>query len=154
MRSFGVVFDIQDSRHRVLPQVRYLNALNGEPQNKWQYKERSIDFHDVGDRTVTIYHYGEEDWKDIPGGRQLLCYNEIPTKVNWHYFRLGFDIRTLRYTELQCNDLVLDLSGLGTLKFDAMPNLQNLFNVIPFVDSDSDKRAFLYFDSILLSGDW
>lgn len=154
VRSWGVVFDIQDSKHRVLPQVRYLNSLDGELQNKWQYKERSIDFKDVGDKTVTIYHYGEENWKDIPGGHQLICYNEIPTKVNWHYFRLGFDIRTLRYTELQCNDLVLDLSGLGTLKFDAMPNLQNLFNVIPFVDSDSDKRAFLYFDSILLSGDW
>ncbi|MCR6670091.1 MAG: hypothetical protein NVV79_01795 [Devosia ginsengisoli] len=154
VRSWGVVFDIQNSEHRVLPQIRYLNSLNGELQNKWQYKENSIDFRDVGDRTVTIYHYGEENWKDIPGGHQLICYNEIPTKVNWHYFRLGFDIRTLRYTELQCNDLVLDLSGLGTLKFDAMPNLQNLFNVIPFVDSDSDKRAFLYFDSILLSGDW
>lgn len=154
VRSFGVVLDIQDSKHRVLPQVRYLNSLNGEPQNKWQYKPRSIDFKDVGDRTVTIYHYGEENWVDIPGGQQQLCYNEIPTKVNWHYFRLGFDIRTLRYTELQCNDLVIDLSGLDMLKFDAMPNLQNLFNVIPFVDSDSDKRAFLYFDSILLSGDW
>lgn len=154
VRSWGVVLDIQDKSHRVLPQVRYLNALNGELQNKWQYKEESVPFDDVGDKTVTIYHYGEENWKDIPGGSQLLCYNEIPTKINWHYFRLGFDVRTLRYTELQCNDLVLDLSSLGTLKFDAMPNLQNLFNVIPFVDSDSEKRAFLYFDSILLSGDW
>ena len=154
VRSFGVVLDIQDSRHRVLPQIRYLNALDGTPQNKWQYKRRSVDFDTVGDRTVTIYHYGEENWEDVPGGGQMLCYNEIPTKVNWHYFRLGFDIVHLRYTELQCNDRVIDISGLETLKFDAMPNLQNLFNVIPFVDTDSDKRAFLYFDSILLSGDW
>ena len=154
MRSFGLVLDIQNDTHRVLPQIRYLNAFDGKPVNRWQYKPRSIDFVDVGERTVSIYHYGEENWVDIPGGDQLLCYNEIPTKVNWHYFRLGFDIRTLRYTELQCNDHVLDLSGLETLRFDAMPNLANLFNVIPFVETDCDKRAFLYFDSVLLSGDW
>lgn len=154
VRSFGFVLDIQNAQYRVLPQIRYLNALDGALANRWQYKPRTREFDDVGDRTVTLYHYGEENWVDIPGGSQTLCYNEIPTKINWHYFRLGFDIRTLRYTELQCNDLVLDLSGLETLKFDAMPNLSNLFNIIPFVETDSGKRAFLYFDSILLSGDW
>jgi hypothetical protein len=35
-----------------------------------------------------------------------------------------------------------------------MPNLSNLLNVIPFVETDEDKRAFLYLDSVLLSGDW
>lgn len=154
VRSFGLVLDIQNKDYRVLPQIRYLNALDGRPMHKWQYKPRTTEFRDVGDRTVTLYHYGEENWVDIPGGAQDLCYNEIPTKVNWHYFRLGFDIRTLRYTELQCNDLVLDLSELETLRYDAMPNLNNLFNIIPFVETDSAKRAFLYFDSILLTGDW
>jgi hypothetical protein len=154
VRSFGLVLDTQDSEYRVLPQIRYLNSFEGRPQKKWQYKYQTVDFDNVGDKTVTVYHYGEENWHDIPGGAQLHCYNEIPTKVNWHYFRLGYDLRTRRYTELQCNDLILDISNLGLLTFKAMPNLQNLFNVIPFVESDSNKRAFFHIDSVVLSGDW
>jgi hypothetical protein len=66
VRSFGFAFDFQDAKRRVLPQFRYLNAFEGEPVHKWQYKEETIPFRDVGDKTVTVYHYGEENWKDVP----------------------------------------------------------------------------------------
>lgn len=154
VRSFGFAFDFQDAKRRVLPQFRYLNAFEGQPVHKWQYKEETIPFRDVGDKTVTVYHYGEENWKDVPGGRQELCYNELPTKINWHYLRFAFDVRTMRYARLQCNDFEFDVSGLSGITVDAMPNLSNLLNVIPFVETDEDKRAFLYLDSVLLSGDW
>lgn len=154
VRSFGFAFDFQDSERRVLPQFRYLNALEGKPVHKWQYKEETIPFLDVGEKTVTVYHYGEESWKDVPNGGQLLCYNELPTKINWHYLRVGFDLRTMRYTRLQCNDHEFEVAGLTGITNPAMPNLSNLLNVIPFVETDEDKRAFLYLDSVLLSGDW
>ena len=154
VRAVGVVFDFQDQTRRVLPQVRYLNALNDRPMHRWQYKDKTIPFRDVGEKTVTVYHYGEENWEDIPDGAQRLCYNEIPTKINWHYLKVGFDLRTMRYTELQCNDHRFNVSNLGGITIPAMPNLWNLLNVILFVDTDADKRAFAYFDSILLSGDW
>ena len=154
VRAVGVVFDFQDQTRRVLPQVRYLNALNEQSMHKWQCKERTTAFQDVGEKTVTVYHYGEENWEDIPGAAQRLCYNEVPTKINWHYLKIGFDLRTMRYTELQCNDHSFNVSHLGGITIPAMPNLWNLLNVILFVDTDTDKRAFAYFDSILLSGDW
>ncbi len=154
VRSFGFAFDFQDDKRRVLPQFRYLNAFEGKPVNQWQYKAKTIDFRDVGEKTVTMYHYGEENWNDIPNGHQLLCYNELPTKINWHYLRVAFDVRTMRYTRLECNDHAFDVGGLSGITHDAMPNLSNLLNVIPFIETDEDKRAFLYLDSVLLSGDW
>lgn len=154
VRSFGFAFDFQDDTRRVLPQFRYLNSFEGQPMHKWQYKEKTIPFDDVGDKTVTVYHYGEESWEDVPNGYQELCYNELPTKINWHYLRVGFDVRTMRYTRLQCNDHEFDVSHLTGITTDAMPNLSNLLNVIPFVETDEDKRAFLYLDSVILSGDW
>ena len=55
-------------------------------------------------KTVTHYHLAPEDWEDLPGGEQRLCYNEIPTKVNWHYVRFDFDLATMRATGFRCND--------------------------------------------------
>lgn len=154
VRSIGFIFDVQDQERRVLPQIRYLNARDGKPAHRWQYKNRAVPFSDVGEKTVSFFHYGEDNWQDIPGGEQRLCYNEIPTKINWHYVKVGWDLRTMRFTALQCNDRVFDVAHLGGIEIKAMPNLWNLFNVILSVGTDVDKRAFAYFDSILVSGDW
>lgn len=153
VRSFGFVFDFQDGQRRVLPQFRYLNAMNGERVGKWQFKQKTIPFRDVGDKTVTVYHYGEENWEDIPNGSQELCYNELPTKINWHYLSFKWDLKTMSYLELNCNGQKHDVEGLTGITVEAMPNLRNLLNVIPFVETDSDKRAFLYLDSVLLSAE-
>lgn len=154
VRSVGLVFDVQNKDVRALPHLRYLNAHDGQPRHVWQFKRKSHEFHEVGDRTVSIFHYGEGGWEDVPGGNQDLCYNEIPTKVNWHYLKVGFDLRTMRFAYARCNDRHLEIAGLGGIEAPAMPNLWNLLNVILFVSTDSDKRAFAYFDSILLSGEW
>ena len=36
----------------------------------------------------------------------------------------------------------------------AMPNLMCMLNLVFWVETDVDKRAFLYLDSVLLSGEW
>jgi hypothetical protein len=89
-----------------------------------------------------------------PAGHQQLCYNEVPTKYNWHYFKMGFDLRTMSFTSLQCNDRVFDVSSLEPMRMPAWPNLNCLFNVCWTVESDSHKRTFVYLDSVLVSGDW
>ena len=113
-----------------------------------------MDFERFSDETVTHYHLADQDWVDLPGEEQELCYNEIPTKVNWHYAAVGVDLRTMRYTHFQCNDRVYDMSNAGTLTLDAMPNLRGMLNVAFFAEADTDKRTFLYLDSVVLSGAW
>ena len=67
---------------------------------------------------------------------------------------MGFDLRTMRYTHFQCNDVRYDMSNCGALTIDAMPNLRGMLNVGFFVESDSDRRSSLYIDSVLVSGEW
>ena len=154
VRSVGVLFDLQDDKNRVMPHLRFLNAHDGRPMQRWQYKEKQVDFRRFSDETVTHYHLADQDWIDLPGDAQELCYNEIPTKVNWHYAAVGVDLRTMRYTDFQCNDRVYDMSDVGTLTLDAMPNLRGMLNVAFFAEADSEKRTFLYLDSVVLSGEW
>ena len=154
VRSVGILFDLQDDRHRVMPHLRYVNSHGGKPVQRWQYKEKLVDFHRFSGETVTHYHLADQDWVDLPGEDQELCYNEIPTKVNWHYAAIGIDLRTMRFLSFQCNDRIYDMKGVGALTLDAMPNLRGMLNVAFFAEADSDKRTFLYLDSVLLSGDW
>ncbi len=69
---------------------------------KWQYKRETTTFSSVGndDKTVSHYHLAPEGWLDLPGGDQRLCYNEIPTKVNWTYLRFDFDLESMTASEL------------------------------------------------------
>lgn len=157
--AFGLVLDLQDNERRIMPHVRYLNALNGERVEKWQFKRKIESAEDVGGdnslgETRSHHHFGADGWEDIPGGHQQLCYNEVPTKYNWHYFKLGFDLATMNFTSLQCNDRVFDVSGLEPMRMPAWPNLNCLFNICWTVEADSHKRSFVYLDSVLVSGDW
>ena len=90
----------------------------------------------------------------MPAGHQPLCYNEIPTKYNWHYLRVDLDLATRAMTRLQCNDTVIALDDAGPMVMPAMANLWCMLNVAWWVETDVDKRAFLYLDSVVLSGDW
>ena len=83
-----------------------------------------------------------------------LCYNEIPTKVNWHYIRFDFDLATMKATGFRCNDRVFDVLNFNSLRLPAMKNLWCMLNLAFFCETDTDKRAFLYFDSVCLSGDF
>lgn len=159
VRTIGVLFDLQESdrkpgtRYRVMPHLRYLNARDGEAQGRWQFKRQRETLHDIGGsgKTRSHFHLAAEGWEDIPGGEQLLCYNEIATKQNWHYLRLDFDLAAMDYMRFQCNDVVLDVSTIEPMRMPAMANLWCMLNTLFWVETDLDKRAFLYLDSVLLS---
>lgn len=156
VRSIGFLYDLQDSKSRVMPHLRYLNALDGVSKQVWQYKKETTRFHNIGNsgNTVSHYHLAPEGWIDVPNGAQSMCYNEIATKQNWHYMRVDFDLATMRYISMQCNDKVIDLSGVDSITIPAMSNLWCMLNVIFFAEADTDKRTFFYLDSVLLSGDF
>ena len=96
-----------------------------------------------------------EDWREVPGGRQPLCFNETASKVNWHYVRWVFDLQSLRTLEFQCNDLCMDMRDIAVPLYDeeyrGIPNLLNLYVA---VRTHVNVRNFLYLDSALVSVDW
>jgi hypothetical protein len=161
VRSFGFLYDLQTGDHdadawRVMPHLRFLNALDGKHQQKWQFKPKTTEFRALGseNKTVTHYHLAPQGWVDLPGAEQKLCYNEIPTKINWHYARLDFDLASMKATRFQCNDRVFDVSAFESIRIPAMRNLWCMLNLCFFVETDVDKRAFLYVDSVCLSGEF
>ena len=155
VHSVCVLFDLQNDSQRVMPHLQYLNAVEGVAQGRWQFKSQSPTFRDIGDsgKTVSHLHLGEEGWQDVHGGGQLLCYNEIASKKNWHYLRVGIDLKTMSFTEFQCNDRHFDVAALAPMSMPAMANLWCMLNVVFFARAGTDKRAFLYLDSVLLSAD-
>lgn len=164
VRAVGILFDLQESDtkahqsavERVMPHLRYLNALDGEAVGRWQYKKDRVLLHDIGGtgKTRSHFHLAPEGWLDLPGGEQLLCYNEIATKQNWHYLRVDFDLETMSYLRFQCNDRVFAMEGVEPMRMAAMSNLWCMLNIAFFAETDRQKRAFLYLDSVLLSGEW
>ncbi len=74
--------------------------------------------------------------------------------MNWHYGCFDFDLATMQATGFRCNDRVFDLSTYEPIRIPAMRNLWCMLNFGFFVESDTDKRAFLYLDSVCLSGDF
>ncbi len=161
VRSFGFLYDLQSGDQaaggeRVMPHFRFLNALDGEHLQKWQFKQALAPAKPLGSegKTATHDHMSPEGWEDLPGGSQKLCYNEIATKVNWHYVCLDFDLATWRATGLRVNDRVLDVSAFAPMRMPAWRNLWCMLNIVFFVETDIDKRAFLAIDSVCLSGDF
>jgi hypothetical protein len=156
VRAFGFVFDLQDSKDRVMPHLRYLNALDGDQIGQWQYKSHRESLEEIGGsgKTKSHFHLAGDGWENLPGERQLLCYNEIATKQNWHYMRMTFDLKDMRFAGFQLNDRTYDVSGMAPMVMPAMANLWCMLNLVFFVETDIDKRAFLSVDSVLLSGDF
>ncbi len=165
VRAVGVLFDLQDvdrkgaGAQRIMPHIRYLNARDGKAVGQWQFKKERVVLHDIGGsgKTRSHFHLAPEGWENLPDGDQILCYNEIATKQNWYYLRLDFDLATMRYLRFQCNDRVFDLANLAEvapMQMPAMANLWCMLNTVFFVETDTAKRAFLYLDSVVLSGDW
>jgi hypothetical protein len=155
VHSIGVLFDLQNDQERVMPHLQYLNAVEGIAQGRWQYKRQSPTFHDIGGtgKTVSHFHLAEEGWEDVPNGQQLLCYNEIATKKNWHYLRVGFDLSTMSFSEFQCNDHHFDTAQITPMRMPAMANLWCMLNVVFFARAGCAQRTFLYLDSAVLSAD-
>lgn len=159
VRAVGVLFDLQVSDTagsnplRVMPHLRYLNARNGQAVGQWQYKAQTEPLLDIGGsgKTKSHFHLGREGWVDLPEGGQRLCYNEIATKQNWHYLRLDFNLATMSFLGFQCSDRHYDVAQVDPMRMAAMANLWCMLNTVFFVETDRDKRGFLYVDSVMLS---
>jgi hypothetical protein len=141
--------------------LRYLNTTEeGELAQRWMYKTS------VQPSTKMVmsgmvkpnqdYHVVHpDDWQPVPGGHQPLCYNEIPTKINWHYLRWDFDTRLRRNVELQVNSNTMDLREIPVPVYDhRYKALNNLLNFCIDVRTHKDVRNFLFLDSVLVSVDW
>ena len=155
VRGFVFGFDLHDKRHRWWPGIRYANyAADGTREATWQYNDGRID-------------PLMDDYRDVPGGEQDLCWNSpndsVPWKPNWHYLRLDVDAEDYGYRELQCNDNVVDLSGLdveprdpvhtGDDRISPWPDINGLLNPIMSVQTNADTRSFLFVDSLAVSAE-
>lgn len=140
--------------------LRYVNTdRDGNLVRKWQYKtsvQTTTKMELAGNPAVADYHVSHpDDWADVPDGQQNLCYNEIPTKVNWHYLRYVFDTEVGANVELQVNDKVMDLTAIPVPRYEhGYWGLERLLNFCVDVRTHRDVRNFLFLDSCLVSVDW
>lgn len=95
-----------------------------------------------------------EDWQ-LFGEEQDLCFNEVPTKVNWHYLRWVIDTEKRKNVEIQINDRVTDMRDIPVPAYEERyESLENLLNFYFSVRTLSGIRNFLYLDSVVISVDW
>ncbi len=150
-----------ESGPRYLAALRYMNTdFEGRLVQTWMYKT-SLHVTTKMARQAGLpqdrdYHVQNvNDWAEVPGGRQPLCFNETATKINWHYLRWLFSIRERRNVELQVNDRVMDLRSIKVPAYDhGYRALNHLLNFVIDVRTHRHVRNFLYLDSVLVSVDW
>lgn len=95
-----------------------------------------------------------DDWYSV-GEPLELCYNEVPTKINWHYLRWVVDTEKRKNVELQINDRITDMSDVPVPPYEERyGSLENLLNFYFSVRTLSGARNFLYLDSVVISADW
>lgn len=160
--DFCISNDISNGERRAHCCVRYVNCNSqGLLVEKWMSKtsvQTTTKMEWSGDAPAAQdYHVrNPEDWIDIPDGHQPLCYNEVPTKINWHYLRWQFDTRTFRNVLLQVNDKIMDLKDVDVPEYPPgyYKGLKNLLNLSIDVRTNKSVRNFMWFDSILISVDW
>lgn len=168
IRAFGFFFDVQDSEHRYMPGVRFVNSLGGKLVKRWQYWKVSDDV------TRADWNYGVEDgwcapgvdnlwygrrhadgssdgFQWLPEGEQDLLYNESPDKFNWLYLRLLVDVEKREYVELQSMDRVFDLRGIQPTLAPPYRSIDNLINPVFFIETDTDRSVHLFLDSVVYS---
>ncbi len=179
IRAFGFLFDVQDHEHRYFFGARYLNAAAGEMVGKWYYFRAQPgsdeEWGDMGesavgepgkDHKVYLARGIDGQWlgkrnpdgtadgfTEVPGGTQQLCYNETPDKINWHYFSITFDFNKREYVEIQSVDKKFDLRGQSPTLAPVYPRISQLLNPVVFIEADTDRRAFIMVDSVVISMD-
>ena len=167
IRAFGVGFDVQDESYRYFVGARYLNSANGLLKRRWQYMQ-------AAEVTDADWAYGHEDewnkrgidpmwygrrypdgttdgYRFIVDGQQHLCYNESDDKINWMYLRLKFDTAKREYVELQSCQEVFDLRGIKPTLCQTYRGVQGMLNPLAFIETDANRRVFLFIDSVMIS---
>jgi hypothetical protein len=181
MRAFGFFWDVQDDEYRAFYGARYVNAADGKMQQRWQLLKaaegRPEDWGDQGQSAPgenpeqesgsnrvflsrgidpqwhgLRYANGSSDaFYDIPDSGQKLCYNETVDKINWHYMALTIDLARREYVELESVGRTFDLRGVQPTLVKRFPRIDWLLNPVVWVEADTDRRVFLYVDSIVNS---
>ena len=159
--AFTVATDICDTvRYHCV--ARYLNTdLDNTLRRQWVYPlvpEPTTKQHFMGrdplDRLTDFTAPNPEDWHPF-GEPQEMCFNEVPTKVNWHYLRWQIDTATRTNVELQVNDVTYDMRDIPVPTYEEdYGSLSNLLNFYVSVRTHANVRNFLFLDSALVSVDW
>lgn len=128
--------------------IMYPGVPEPTPREQYQGKGEKLPY--AADFTAP----NPEDWHAI-GEPLELCYNEVPTKVNWHYLRFQVDTEQRKCVELQINDRVTDMRDVPVPPYaERYDSLENLLNFYFSVRTLSGARNFLYLDSVVISTDW
>lgn len=181
VRAFGFLWDIQDDQNRYFCGARYLNSANGKLQQRWQIVHaENLKEEDWGDMVQSApgedpdssseknfvflkpgvdpqwlgkrYKNGDSDsFMNVPDSYQKLCYNETADKINWHYFSLTVDLEKREYVEMQSVNRKFNLRGIKPTIVDGYPRINFLVNPILWIEADTDRRVFLYVDSVVNS---
>lgn len=167
IRAFGICFDMQDAVARNFVGARYVNSVNGQLKKEWQImqaadvSDKEWAYGNEGDwckRGVDPMWYGQrrpdgtaDGYAFIPNSRQELCYNESDDKINWLYVRLLYDCEKRMYVELQSRDKVFDLRGQQPSNVPPYARIEGLLNPVVWIETDANRRVFLYIDSIVIS---
>lgn len=167
IRGFGMGFDVQEGGKRYHVGARYLNAVDGKMVQRWQYEfaspgtDKDWAFGMDGDwckRGVDPWWFGRrypdgshDGFQWLPDGEQKLIYNETDCKLNWQYMRLKLDTQLREYVEFQCQDRIWDMRGIKCDAIDGYNRIDNLINPLFWVETDTNRRVFLYIDSVVVS---
>ena len=91
-----------------MPHLRYLNVMGEKAVKRWQIKGKTRPFHAMAipAKPSRTFHLGPENWEDVDFQPQPLSYNEIATKMNWHYLKVKVDLAGRRFIGFQCNDRI------------------------------------------------
>lgn len=136
-----------NQQHRLTRQWMYPTVPEPTPR---EHLEGKVKLEYAADFTAP----NPDDWRPF-GVPQELCYNEVPTKVNWHYLRWLIDTGERRNLELQVNDRIMDMWDVPVPPYaDRYDSLENLLNFYFSVRTHTAVRNFLYLDSVLISVDW
>jgi hypothetical protein len=148
IKSVMLCCDVMDSETqaspgsaRWWPAVRYLNT-----DGRWQFQTRG---------SGGVF---DGPWTDVPEGEQKLAFNRSPTKYQWHYLRLTFDLVTHEYVDFHCYGRDFSVRGHRHEPEPPLPGYrastdrcQGLIAVCLAVEAAEDRRCFLLLDSVVVS---
>ena len=130
------------------PSVRYLNYEQNSLVGRWQIQTSGA---------VGVF---DGPWTDIPDGAQALAFNRSPTKYQWHYLRLTYDLRSHSYVDFHCYGREFNVKGLRHEPDPPLPGYRastdrcaGLIAVCMGVEAAQDRRCFLLIDSVVISAD-
>lgn len=166
-RAFGMFVDLQDREHRYMPGVRYVNAVNGAPVRRWQYYSPT-------EVTDEQWSFGAEGWHKagidpqwfgerrqdgstvattwFDDGEQHLIYNESDDKLNWTPISLTIDLDKRGYEAFRAGSRSFRFpAGAHPTWAPSYDDIEGLLNPVFFVEADTDRRASLFIDSVVIS---